>query len=185
LQLMIKNNCYDNIVHEHVGYYTLDVMSRLLGKFGLYIVDCEINDINAGSVRLYIKKKQVQSTPRLAELRDSEAHGGYRNLATYERFAAECEAETNKLREFLDLNKAEQTCFYGASTKGNVILQHARVSPKDAFGVAERNPAKFGYCTLGSDLPIISEEEMRRRKPLNVIVLPYHFRSEIVKRESA
>ena len=64
-------------------------------------------------------------------------------------------------------------------------MQHAGVSPKDAFGIAERNPRKFGYFTLGSDLPIISEEEMRCRKPLNVIVLPYHFRSEIAKREAA
>ena len=185
LQLMIKNNCYDNIVHEHVGYYTIDVMDRLLGKIGLYIVDSEINDTNAGSVRLYIKKKPVQSTARLAALRNAEIDGAYRNLATYKRFAAETAAETNKLRQFLALHKGEQTCFYGASTKGNVILQHCRVTPKDAFAVAERNPAKFGYFTLGSGLPIISEEEMRRREPINVIVLPYHFRSEIVKRESA
>jgi NDP-4-keto-2,6-dideoxyhexose 3-C-methyltransferase len=184
LQLMIENNCYDNIVHEHVGYYTIDVMERLLAQMDLYIVDCEINDTNAGSVRLYIKKKRVQITARLAELRSRETLSGYRSLATYKRFDAEIEAETNKLRQFLDLNKAEQTCFYGASTKGNVILQHSGVSLKDAFGIAERNPRKFGYLTLGSGLPIISEEEMRCRKPLNVVVLPYHFRSEIVKREA-
>jgi NDP-4-keto-2,6-dideoxyhexose 3-C-methyltransferase len=185
LQLMIKSNCYDNIVHEHVGYYTIDVMDRLLRQMGLHIVDCEINDVNAGSVRLYIKKRRIQSTARLAELRDAETLGGYRNLATYKRFAAESEEETDKLRQFLDSNKAEHTCFYGASTKGNVILQHSGVSPKDAFGIAERNPKKFGYFTLGSDLSIISEEEMRSRNPLNVIVLPYHFRSEVVKREAA
>ena len=185
LQLMIKNNCYDNIVHEHVGYYTIDVMDRLLETVGLHVVDCEINDINAGSVRLYIKKKQLQNTPRVAALRESEMRGAYRDLTTYNRFAAESETQTNKLREFLDSNEAQETCFYGASTKGNVILQHCKAGPKDTFGIAERNTKKFGYFTLGSNLPIISEEEMRLRKPANVIVLPYHFRTEIVKRESA
>jgi NDP-4-keto-2,6-dideoxyhexose 3-C-methyltransferase len=185
LQLMIQNNCYDNIVHEHVGYYTLDVMDRLLKQVGLHVVDCEINDINAGSVRLYIKKNRSQSTWRVAELRESELRGAYRNLATYKRFAAESDGQTEKLRHFLDASEAEDTCFYGASTKGNVILQHCNASPRDAFGIAERNPKKFGYFALGSDLRIISEEEMRSRKPKNVIVLPYHFRNEIVKRESA
>ena len=185
LQLMIANNCYDNIVHEHVGYFTIDVMDRLLDKIGLHIVDCETNDINAGSLRLYIKKRRSQCTARLTALRESETRGAYRELATYKRFASETETQTHKLRQFLDSNRAEQTCFYGASTKGNVILQHAGVGPKDSFGIAERNPKKFGYVTLGSNLPIISEEEMRRRKPLNVIVLPYHFKEEVVARESA
>jgi 2-polyprenyl-3-methyl-5-hydroxy-6-metoxy-1,4-benzoquinol methylase len=185
LQLMLRNNCYDNIVHEHVGYYTLDVMERLLKQFGLHVVDCETNDINAGSVRLYIKRTNFKSSPRVNELRGSELRGEYRSLETFKRFALDSRTQTEKLRAFLDSNDAERTCFYGASTKGNVILQHSRSGPGDAFGVAERNPKKFGYYTLGSGLPIISEEEMRRRKPANVIVLPYHFRDEIVKRECA
>jgi NDP-4-keto-2,6-dideoxyhexose 3-C-methyltransferase len=185
LQLMMQNTCYDNIVHEHVGYYTVDVIDRLLDSVGLHVVDCETNDINAGSVRLYIKTKRHPGTSRVAALRESERQGAYRNFATYERLAHETEIETAKLRDFLDSNKANESCFYGASTKGNVILQHCKAGPKDAFGVAERNPKKFGFFTLGSDLPIISEEEMRRRKPRNVIVLPYHFRKEIIQRESA
>ena len=184
LQLMINNNCYDNIVHEHIGYYTIEVIGQLLNRVGLYIVDGEVNDINAGSIRLYIKKKSLKTSKRLDHIRRSEADQDYRNLEVYRKFSNEIAVQTGKFTDFLTSCTPDNTCFYGASTKGNVILQHCKVNETHAFGIAERNPKKYGYFTLGSNLQIISEDEMRQRKPQNLVVLPYHFRTEIIKREA-
>lgn len=184
LHLMMDNNCYDNIVHEHIGYYTIDVIDQLLQRVGLYIVDGEVNDINAGSVRLYIKKQPGKTTNRIVEMRKLEAAEQYRKLSVYRKFADDVAEQTKNLIDFFETCTPENTCVYGASTKGNVILQHCRVNQDHAFGIAERNPKKYGYFTLGSNLRIIPEDEMRKRKPNNVVVLPYHFRSEIIKREA-
>jgi 2-polyprenyl-3-methyl-5-hydroxy-6-metoxy-1,4-benzoquinol methylase len=184
LSLMLQNNCYDNIVHEHVGYYSMGVISTILKPLGLQIVDCSTNDINAGSLRLYIKKHGVPSAAVLA-LAQAEQEEGYLERGVYDAFAKRLERETQKFKTFLLDCDPTKTAFYGASTKGNVILQHVGATQKHAFGIAERNPLKYGYHTLGSDLKIISEDEMRQRVPKNIIVLPYHFKSEILQRESA
>jgi len=181
---MIENNCYVNIVHEHIGYYTVDVMAHILRQVGLFIVDGEVNDINAGSVRLYIKKRPQKPIAGLTEILIAESRKNFRDISVYKKFAKLVEQQTSQFAEFLTSCGPDNTCFYGASTKGNVILQHLKVDETHAFGIAERNPQKYRHFTLGSNLPIISEEEMRGRKPLNVIVLPYHFRSEIINREA-
>ena len=185
LPLMIKNRCYDNIVHEHIGYYTVEVIETFIRQFGLYVVDGEVNDINAGSVRLYIKKKPGRAVKGLDHIRLSETEVNYRDLSVYQDFTENVKKETSILKDFLKDCNPDNTCFYGASTKGNVILQYAGIGPQHAFGIAERNPLKYGHYTLGSDLKIVSEDEMRARKPKNVIVLPYHFRHEMVQREQS
>ena len=74
---------------------------------------------------------------------------------------------------------------YGASTKGNVLLQFCGFTADDIKYIVEVNPDKFGCYTPGTGIPIISEAEGRELKPDYYLVLPWHFRKSIVQRERA
>ena len=66
----------------------------------------------------------------------------------------------------------------GASTKGNVLLQHFGLDKKKIPFISERNPEKVGLRCLGSDIELISEEKARSLKPKAMIVLPWYFKEE-------
>ena len=72
---------------------------------------------------------------------------------------------------------------YGASTKGNVLLQYFGLNHKKIDFVAERNKNKYGLFTPGTKIKIISEKKSRSLKPEYYLVLPWHFKKEILLRE--
>jgi hypothetical protein len=85
------------------------------------------------------------------------------------------------LRALKDDNK--RILGYGASTKGNVVLQFCNIGPDLVDAIAEVNPDKFGCFTPGSHIPIVSEAEARAMKPDYFLVLPWHFKDGILARE--
>ena len=97
-----------------------------------------------------------------------------------------CTEEINKTKEFIEKCKesGEHIYIYGASTKGNTLLQYANLDCSFIDYAVERNPDKLNRYTPGTNIPIILEEEMRKNPPKYMLVLPWHFKNEIVKRES-
>lgn len=196
--LMIKQNAFDNICHEHIQYYTLLSLKYLLDQFHLDILDVEFNDVNSGSFRVIICKKGQGEKHANMFLRDI---GRYRVESTlayekYQRFDEPqiykdymsklntLKAETLELLTRLKKN-GKKVLGYGASTKGNTLLQFYGLGPNLIEAIAERQPQKYGLLTVGSWVPIISEEEMRRREPDYLLVLPWHFMTEFMDREAA
>ena len=196
--LMLKQMAFDNICHEHVYYYNLTSIKALFEAEGFVIRDCSLNDTNGGSFRVYFQKstsdKRTFATQQQRDVCD------YRVASTLAYEAAHWDlskpqlwadfgANINKLRgqvlEFLHAAKAEgKTVYgYGASTKGNTLLQLFGITPDLVTAIAERSPYKFGLETVGSRIPIVSEEDMRAAKPDYLLVLPWHFIDEFVKRE--
>ena len=95
------------------------------------------------------------------------------------------EHRENLLRLIRDLNADGKTVMgYGASTKGNVLLQFCGLTNKDIPFIAEVNPDKFGAFTPGTNIPILSETEVKAMKPDYMLVLPWHFRNNIIQREA-
>ena len=195
--LMINQLAFDNICHEHVYYYTLKSIKNVLEKANLRIVDCQLNDINGGSFRIYIRKDIATiSKFRTSPYRDVANYRVESILAYEEKNKMDTEApymefwkEINKLKdqtvEFIKKVKAEgKTVWgYGASTKGNTLLQWFGLDNTLIDGIAERSPYKFGLKTVGTNIPIFSEEEMRNHKPDYLLVLPWHFINEFKNRE--
>jgi hypothetical protein len=72
---------------------------------------------------------------------------------------------------------------YGASTKGNTLLQYFNLDSSLIEGIADRNPQKWGTKTVNTNIPIYSEAEMRKKSPDYLLVLPWHFINEFTKRE--
>ncbi|MEI7430548.1 MAG: class I SAM-dependent methyltransferase [Betaproteobacteria bacterium] len=188
---MLRNNMFDNICHEHLAYYHLAPIEILLRKCGMKLVDLEMNFVNGSSYRLYIRKlsgqdPSVEASKRIARARFEEFNLALDTDVPYKKFKENIERNKNDLLFFIKQERAKnKTIFvYGASTKGNVLLQYCDLNEEIIPYAAERNPRKWGTKTLGSNIPIISEEEARALKPDYFLVLPYHFLDEMLVRES-
>jgi SAM-dependent methyltransferase len=195
LPTMLEMNAFDVIVHEHLEYYSLAVIERLLAQAGLSATAAELNEVNGGSIRLFISHAgrrtgatgSTEATERLQELRVREFEMALDSPAPYESFSANVERIRRELKDFCETVTAEGKTIhiYGASTKGNTILQSAGLDRRLIPYAADRNPDKWGSKTIATDIPIISEEESRAMKPDYYLVLPWHFLDEFLERERA
>jgi SAM-dependent methyltransferase len=190
LPSMLDMNQFDAIVHEHLEYYSLAVIERLLSEAGLRVVRASLNEINGGSVRLFIRSAahfapEGEDAETLQQLRVNEFEMALDAPAPYERFAAAAEQVREDLattcRELVEEGKTIHV--YGASTKGNTILQYAGIDQTLVPYAADRNPDKHGSETIGTKIPIISEERSRELRPDYYLVLPWHFLDEFLDRE--
>jgi len=195
--LMIKQLAFDNICHEHVYYWGLASMEKLLKKAGLKIVDCQVNDVNGGSFRIYIKKKKSAVTSFATAPYRDVCNVRVESLLKWEKglkldkeeiwldFFNRIEALKKETVDFIKAEKAKGKviCGYGASTKGNTLLQYFGLDNTLIDAIAERSHYKFGLKTIGTNIPILSEEDVRAMNPDYMLVLPWHFIAEFVKRE--
>lgn len=189
---MLEQNAFDNIGHEHLEYYSLYALEHLLSKHGLEVFDIELNNINGGSFRTYIRnagantKSLPGSENRLKEVRQKESDLGLDELKIYEDFSARVNRLKDRTYNFIkeETQKGKTVYLYGASTRGNTLLQYYNLDNKFIKAAAERNPDKWGKFTVGTSIPIISEEQARKEKPDYFLVLPWAFVKEFVKRES-
>jgi NDP-4-keto-2,6-dideoxyhexose 3-C-methyltransferase len=199
LPSMLKQNAFDNICHEHLEYYSLQTMEFLLERHGLHVVDAELNDVNGGSFRLYIRRSDAStssfadgthqglSEARLSRLREHEKALRLDDRITYDDFAFRVQRTRADVVEFVRREHArgKRILVYGASTKGNTLLQYFGIDHTTITAAAERNPDKWGKVTVGTRIPIVSEDEARRMAPDYFLVLPWHFLDEFMERERA
>jgi SAM-dependent methyltransferase len=188
---MLKMTSYDTICHEHLEYYSLAVIEHILKSAGLRLVKVGLNSINGGSIRCFathaasIRYKRDEFAQAVKALRQEEFDLELDTDKPYRFFQERVNVHKEQLIGLLKKLKAEgkRIHVYGASTKGNTILQWCGIDSRLVDVAAERNADKYGARTLGSDIPIVSEEESRKAKPDYYLVLPWHFRDEFVERE--
>ena len=197
LPLMLTQNAFDNVCHEHLEYYSLASMEALLDRHALRVVDVELNDVNGGSYRLYIRNRganeagfadethRTLAAERVAAMRANERALALESKATYQDFAFRVDRIRGDVTEFVHRQVAggKTVYVYGASTKGNTLLQYFGLDHRVITAAVERNPDKWGKVTVGTRIPIISEDEARKRKPDFFLVLPWHFLAEFQTRE--
>jgi len=183
---MLRQNAVDNICHEHLEFYSLKSMQALLKRHGLVIVDVEVNDLNGGSFRTYIGKDHGQSaSDRVRSMLEREEAEELDNEQTYHSFANRIASIKNELNTFIAGVKAKgkSVYVYGASTRGNTLLQYCGLDATQITAAVERNPEKWGKKIASSGIPIISEEQARAEKPDYFLILPWFFKDEFIKRE--
>jgi len=189
LPAMLRTNSYDTICQEHVEYYSLAAIQHILDQAGLIIVDASQNEVNGGSVRLAAAHKKSELAKNVSSealwLIEQENNHEIFSDKTWENF------QKNVVRQKLDLvnllselKKAGKTVIgYGASTKGNVILQYCGIGPDLLPLIGDITPSKDGVFTPGSKIPIVSMEKAKAMEPDYFLVLPWGFRGDILLRE--
>jgi SAM-dependent methyltransferase len=189
LPAMLRQQSYDTICHEHIEYYSLATLEAIMRRAGMRIVHVEENGINGGSIRCFAVK-ETSAKPADATVHDMRATEFDLRLdsaAPYLEFQKRAEILKTDLVKLLRKIKSDdkRVHVYGASTKGNTILQWCGIDTRLVDCAADRNKAKWGTRTPGSEIPVISEEESRALRPDFYLVLPWSFRKEFIERERA
>ncbi len=188
---MLRMTSYDTICHEHLEYYSLAVIEYILKQAGMKVFDVTQNTINGGSIRCYATHtdnfiyKKDEFIQNIKTLRQEEFDLELDTDKPYKNFQERINIHKEELTSLLKKLKKEgkKIHIYGASTKGNTILQWCGIDHRIIDVAAERNPDKYGAHTLGTDIPIVSEEESRAMNPDYYLVLPWHFKEEFIERE--
>ena len=188
LPTMLTTNMYDNIVHEHAGYYTANNMVWIMERAGLEVFDISLNDVYGGSFRIFVKKKsntQIKSTKRLAKILENEKKQKLESIKTYLDFMKRIETTKVDLVNLIKKIKKDKKSIwiYGASTKGSTILQFCNITSKEIDAAADSNPFKFGKYIIGADIPIVDERKLRKAHPDYLLALPYSFVNSFILRE--
>jgi hypothetical protein len=186
---MLRLNSYDTICHEHLEYYSLQVVEKIVEAAGLKIVDVTMNNVNGGSFAVTAAKRGNRSLkPNQAVIDWMLGQEDRMGLETPKPFR---DFEERVFRHRDDLTRlirsltgdGKKVLGYGASTKGNVVLQFCGLGPDDIPAIAEVNTEKFGHVTPGSHIPIVSEQQAKAMAPDYFLVLPWHFKDGILRRE--
>ncbi len=188
---MLELDSYDTICHEHLEFYSLAVLEKICKMAGMKICKISFNEINGGSIRCYATHIENASLDNAADLslitevRHKEFDLELDTDKPYLAFQERIQKLKVELHELLTKLKKEKKVvhIYGASTKGNTILQWCNIDHTLVDYAAERNPDKYGASTLGTNIPIISEAESRSMNPDYYLVLPWHFKDEFIIRE--
>lgn len=188
MPLMLETNSYDTICHEHLEFYSFAVVENMLKQCGFRIVDVQINQINGGSFAITACKKNAyynSNTTAINLLIHEEQKKKLNTLAPYIEFASRAFQHRQNLIDLVNsiIAEGKKIIGYGASTKGNVLLQFCGLTSKQISCIAEVNEEKFGSYTPGTNIPIVSEEDAKAMKPDYFLVLPWHFKNFILERE--
>jgi len=185
---MLRTNSYDTICHEHLEFYSFKVVKNLLESCGMRVLDVQMNAINGGSFAITACKKNARfasNLPIIKWMLQQEDDMGLDTPKPYRDFEERVYRHRKNLVELIEalVSDGKKIFGYGASTKGNVLLQFCGLGTEHIPFIAEVNDQKFGAFTPGTYIPIISEAEARAMKPDYFLVLPWHFKHSILERE--
>ena len=187
LYMIIKNKIFDTICHEHLGFFSSKVIIEMIRNTGLKVFHHEYNDINGGSSRYYIchKNANYKTKSSIKKVLINEKKIGLHSKKIFKNFFKDILNQRIKLKKIIKKIKDNKKTIhgYGASTKGNVLLQFYNINNKDVSYIADRNPLKYNLFTPGTKIKIISENNSRKLRPDYYLVLPWHFKKEILSRE--
>jgi NDP-4-keto-2,6-dideoxyhexose 3-C-methyltransferase len=186
---MLARNAYDTVCHEHLEYYGLSQIRWMADRADLEIVDLKLSNVNGGSFRVTVAKRSelVKAHSMVQRVLRDEAQRGMNTLQPYLVFADRVAKLKDELLTFFENSRKSGASIlgYGASTKGNVLLQYCGLTSADIACIAEVNPYKYGRFTPGTLIPIVSETEAHVMHPDYLLVLPWHFRRFIIQKEDS
>ena len=185
---IVKEQLFDTICHEHLEYYSSKIIIEIAKNNHLRVFDLKKNDINGGSITYYICHENAKFKTNLKKITSivkEESRLKLEKINTYKKLEKNIIKQKIKLISLIKkiIKDGKIIHGYGASTKGNVLLQYFKITNKFIKYIADRNPKKSGFYTPGTKIKIITEEKSRKIKPDYYLVLPWHFKKEILQRE--
>jgi len=180
---MLEMNSYDTVCHEHLEYYCFKQIEWMCKKAGLRVLDVTLNESNGGSFRVTICHENAPYESNQENIQMIREKDNNVDLFSFIKNSEQHKKDLYNLIVKIT-NDGKKICIYGASTKGNTLLQYCGIDEKFITCAAERNQYKYGCRTPGTNIPIVSEDEVRKINPEYMLVLPWHFRVGIIKREN-
>ena len=185
---MLNNSSYDTICHEHLEYYSVKSLKYLMDLADLKIINISFNQVNGGSISLDVAKKnsKYRENKLLVKwLLLRENLNGFNTLKVQKQFFKQCKKHKFLINNLLKKLKSQgkKIYGYGASTKGNVILQYCKINKNFLKYIIDVNSFKYNRYTPGSKIKIVSEKYLKKQKPDYLLVLPWHFKEHILKKE--
>ncbi|WP_413869860.1 methyltransferase domain-containing protein [Albidovulum sp.] len=185
---LIEEVQFDTIYHEHYSYLSLLAVETVFARHGLRVFDVEELPTHGGSLRVFacLKGASHREGPGLARVRADEKAARLGSAEGYAGFAEKVEAVRDGLLDFLRNAKAQgkRVAGYGAAAKGNTLLNYCRIGPDLVEYCVDRNPAKQNTLLPGSRIPVFDVEELRRRRPDFVLILPWNLKAEVIRQLS-
>ena len=195
LRQQILSNAFDNICHEHLEYYTLISLQKITAKAGLILVDVERRAINGGSLRVWLRKRSMGRLPdrdlagmqrvwRMIAEEEFAGYGGLEIQKTLQRFAENVARTKERIWATLQpvIDRGGVIDLYGASTKGNILLQVLGLGPEVIRQAIDRDAAKHERYTI-TGIPIVNEPAASLHPPAAVWLTPiWQFRSSVLER---
>jgi len=184
---LIERLEFDTIYHEHVFYYSLASLGRLLKGHGLAVVDVERIPIHGGSLRVFAAHdgaiKTSESVDRLIE---EESAIGLTRVEAFIEFADRVEVLGKQLRAMLaDVKRdGRSIAAYGAAAKGAILLNAFGIGRETLDFVADRSPHKHGRYMPGVHVPVVPVEDLVRRAPDTCLLLAWNFAEEILAQQA-
>jgi hypothetical protein len=186
---LIDENQFDTIYHEHFGYFSAHTTRTIFRHHGLELFDVEEIPTHGGSLRVYARHQEDDTKPveaAVGALIAREEAFGLTDVARYERFSAQVEATKHAIVELLIglRREGKRVAGYGAPGKGNTLLNYCGIRTDLIEFTVDRNPYKQGMFLPGTHIPILAPEEIERRQPDYLFILPWNFRDEIMTQMS-
>lgn len=171
---------YDAIYHEHLCYYTLKSIEKLLNQFNLFVTGIKESPISGGSLILYAKKKKKES-PMVQSYRDAERGTKVNELSSWQNFTQRVYSHRQQLLKILTdiTEKTGPVVGYGASARSSTLLNFCGIDTRFVSMIADQNPLKHKRYTAGTHIPIASPEEVMKESPEYVLILAWNFTDEI------
>ena len=185
---MIRLNSYDTICHEHLEYYSLTALQYMFTKVGFKIQDIRFSNANGGAIGILLQKPPVVDPDNyyVKWVLQSERHNPMltdKNLTHFANLVKQQISDLSSLVETLIFHEKARIVGYGASTKGNTILQAANLGADQILAIEEINPRKYGHFTPKTHIPITDKMEIDSLNPTHKLILPWHFRESLIARE--
>lgn len=185
---MLRMCSYDTICHEHIEYYSLTAVEAIVKAAGMKVVDVQMNAVNGGSFAVTAAKQSSGVAVNRAVIDwmlQQEDRMGLKTPKPFREFEERVYRHREDLMRLLEglVADGKKIVGYGASTKGNVLLQFCGITEKHLMAIAEVNPDKYGSFTPGTRIPIVSEADAKALNPDYMLVLPWHFKEGILRRE--
>lgn len=182
---LLNNIEFDTIYHEHLSYFSIYPLVYLFRKFGMKIVDIKQIPIHGGSIRIFVKRSPKKQSQNVSKFLLIEQNDEVDSLKTYTKFAKKVALVKERLVKLLKTLKNEKTRItgYGATAKGNTLLNYCKIGPDILDYISDTTPYKQERYTPGMHIPIFPEEKFHREPPNFVLLLAWNYADEILQKE--
>ena len=171
---------YDSIYHEHLCYFTLKSLERLLHQYNFFIQDLTTSPISGGSLVIYARKGKIKEKAVVSNYRKAEKEDKLNQFRTWELFAKRVNDHRQKFLKIINKFSGKSLIGYGASARSSTLLNYCGINSKIIPIIADKNPLKYKLFTAGTHILIDSPDNVFKDKPDVVIILAWNFSKEII-----